>query len=296
MHISLRELAAFKAVCEVNQLTKAAKTLSLSTPAVSGAIRELEEKLETELFTRTNQGMVPNEAALELLPLAENTLHSAQEIEDLFKERKKGDAGILRIGTDITYGNYVLSRKLPAFKQEHPNVTLRLKVVPNEKVESLVLAGRLDIGFLENKPEDASLENFPCFEDRKCIVVSRTSPLCRIDLTEKDLSSALWFLYEEERLRSDALTWLKENNINAKNSIEMTTLGAIKRAVSTGQGAALLPYLAVKEEFDRGDFIEVTAKGSEASKKNKVYAVYLKKTSPRLRELFFKSCGIGPLK
>lgn len=82
------------------------------------------------------------------------------------------------------------------------------------------------------------------------------------------------------------------------NILTMNTMGAIKRAVQTGLGLAVMPLLSVSEEIRRGDLVELRKEVNPDHKKESsrcIYAIYKQEHLPALRELFFKECNISPL-
>lgn len=299
MRITLRQLQVFLCVCSQQNLSKAAAKLCVTASAASQALKELEKALNTKLFTRSAAGLVPSAAALSLLPHATLVVKKAEEIEEIFAAQKAGLAGSLVVGANRASGIYILSRRLPAFKQKFPAVDPSLFIEDNDVIESGVLENRFDVGFISRPPLDASLEFFACFRDDFVLVASPSSPLIAMDATEEDFSLATWVMDQEDTVRNAALRWLQSQGIAVSNMITMNMMGAIKRAVATGLGVAVLPYLSVKEEILRGDLVELRKdvnpdhhEAGPAQAARRIYVIYKPDHARPLRELFFKECGI----
>lgn len=298
MHITLRQLEIFLGIYSQRNLSKAAKKLCVSTSAASQSLKELERILGAELFERKSVGIVPTDAASALLPLATLVVKKSEEIEEIFAAREKGLAGKLVIGANRASGIYILSRRLPEFKCRFPSVDPILMIEDNEVVEAGVLSNRMDIGFISRPPVDSTLTYFPCFRDDFVLIASPKSPYISVEATTEDFCLATWVMDQEQTVSDAAKRWLLAQGITVSNVLTMNTMGAIKRAVQTGLGLAVMPLLSVSEEIRRGDLVELR-KEVNPDRKNEhlrsIYAIFKPDHLTALRELFFKQCGITPL-
>ncbi len=305
MRITLRQLQVFLAVHTLGNLSKAAQRLCVTSSAASQALKELEKALDTQLFTRSPSGLAPTDAAACLVPHATLVVKKAEEIEEMFAARRMGLAGALVVGANRASGIYILSRRLPLLKQKHPAIDPSLVIEDNDVVEQGVLENRFDVGFISRPPVNATLASFACFRDDFTLVASPKSPLISMEATAQDFCLATWILDQETGVREASLRWLKAQGITVSSALMMNTMGAIKRAVATGLGLAVLPYLSVKEEILRGDLVELRkdinpdragdGRGPGRDASRRIYAVFRPEHAPELRELFFKECGIRPL-
>ncbi|NKF51771.1 LysR family transcriptional regulator [Shewanella sp. WXL01] len=257
MKLTLKQLSIFKAIHQHGQISKAAKSLHLSVPAVSMALKELEGFLGCRLFERNSNGLTINDNGAVMLPYANEMLSKGSQIEQMFA---KGQtiSGSIKVGCSKTAGNYVLSRKIPQFKKRHPSVDIKLHIHHSIDVEKMVSERELDLGFVDAKPGLKNLAHEHWIEDRLCIVTSCDSPLVSENITPELLSQELWVMDETisvSRLRNIQL--LRSAKITINQELSMNTMGAIKRAIGTGIGVSVLPYIAVKEEIKRGELVEL---------------------------------------
>ena len=118
MKYTLRQLEIFLAVAESNNVSRAAQTLSLSQPAVSGALAELEQQFDIQLFDRVGKRLKLNEAGASLRAEAQGVMDRAIELEDHFREND--EVGRLNVGATLTIGNYLVSRCWPGFPHYTP--------------------------------------------------------------------------------------------------------------------------------------------------------------------------------
>lgn len=99
-------------------------------------------------------------------------------------------------------------------------------------------------------------------------------------------------------MRAEAAKWLAAQGITVLSFLTMNTMGAIKRAVATGMGLAVMPYLSVKEEIQRGDLVELRKDVNPdrlGQSPRVIYSIFKADHLAALRELFFKECDICPL-
>ncbi|WP_244859182.1 LysR family transcriptional regulator [Shewanella dokdonensis] len=87
MKVTLKQLLVFKTIYQEGQISKAAKQLHMSVPAVSMALKELESILESRLFERTGSGLLLNQQGELLLPYANEMLTTGEQLEQVFLPR-----------------------------------------------------------------------------------------------------------------------------------------------------------------------------------------------------------------
>ncbi|WP_028115847.1 LysR family transcriptional regulator [Ferrimonas senticii] len=292
MRVTLKQLTVFKAICEQGQISKAAKQLHLSVPAVSMSLKELETTLDTKLFVRGASGLTLNPAGQVALTYANTILQQVGELERSFAAQAIGHSGTLTIGANKTCGNYVLSRKLPHFKQYNPAINTRLRIGSSAAIEQLVLDNELDMAFIGTPPTQLGLSYQPWLSDRLCVVASPEHKLAKRIPNLDELSAATWVLDEEESAtRTESLLLLREMGVTVNDEMVMNTMGAIKRAVGTGLGLSVLPLLAVDAELERGDLREIQVGGYQAPARP-IYLIYKKERMAPLLERFLEHCGI----
>ncbi|WP_028112146.1 LysR family transcriptional regulator [Ferrimonas kyonanensis] len=292
MRITLKQLTVFKAICDGRQLSKAARQLHLSVPAVSMSLKELESSLGARLFERTASGLVITDSGTLVLTYANTVLNKVQQLEKLFKEQAQGIGGTLSIGANKTSGNYVLSKKLPHFKMLYPSVNTRLKILSSTAIEELVTQNELDLAFIGRPPKSKDLEFIRWRSDRLCVVAAPGHKLAHRPATAADLSAATWILDEEDSAtRIESLHLLKGLGVTVQDEIIMNTMGAIKRAVGTGLGLSVLPLLSVDAELERGELVEV-ATDTETQSRH-IYVIYKQANLTPLMDTFLDSCDVS---
>lgn len=143
---TVRQLRAFVAVYYTGHVTAAAELLSLTQPAVTVLLRELEEKLGVKLFDRTTRTLRRTEAAVEALAFAERVLSDLEALGASMTDLATVRRGRLRLACTSSLAQTILPLLMRQFFDLHPGVELQIdEVSPGDFSESL-LAERADIG------------------------------------------------------------------------------------------------------------------------------------------------------
>lgn len=150
---NLSQLSAFTCVARLGSFKKAGAELSLSTSAISHAIRTLEERLGVSLFNRTTRSVALTDAGHHLLGRIEPALRDVGDALAEMNDFRERPAGTLRINTSRGAGQLALMPVVPTLLALYPDISVEL--VDNEGMVDIVAEG-FDAGvrFLDAVPED----------------------------------------------------------------------------------------------------------------------------------------------
>jgi DNA-binding transcriptional LysR family regulator len=174
--MELRQLDAFVAVARAGSFTRAADQLGVVQPAVSQAVRRLEEELGLTLFERTSRRVTPTAAGAAFLPHAEAVLTRLAEARHAAAALAAGEAGAIRVAG--TGGALATLRRLQdALRQRHPDARLEVaRVQPKPKLQA-VLDGELDAALTRSAPRTPGLAFIELATEPSCAVVAVDHPL-----------------------------------------------------------------------------------------------------------------------
>ncbi|MHB0885632.1 MAG: LysR substrate-binding domain-containing protein [Bacillota bacterium] len=250
----MEQLQAFVTVARVKSFSKAAKLLHLSQPAVSAQVATVERRFGVRLFDRYSHGV-------ELTRAGHVVFDYAEKINDLVESMERevsaleADSEIV-IGASPTVGNYALPCTLWAFKQKYPACVLRLEIEATQAVQKKVLENVFDLGVIEGPAELAGLKAVPMQAERLVAVCAPGAWPGRESVSPEELAERGLLTHERgSGLREAIEACLNHVGIGfdrLKVAAEMSTTDAIKSAVESGFGAAILPVLAVQREVRRG--------------------------------------------
>lgn len=163
------------AVAKLGSFTKAAEELYVSQPALSQAIRRLEQELKAELFTREKNKVFLTPAGEVLMEEGQRMLEAEQSIRKRLQELEELDTGKLTIGGAPSYLRYY-SMVLTEFQAQHPRAQLILRDGFTQNLCADLLAGTLDIGLLA-EPVPAGIDHFPIFQEEIFLALPLDHPL-----------------------------------------------------------------------------------------------------------------------
>ena len=255
MSITLRQLEIFIAVAETAQVTKASKKLFVTQSAVSMALAELENQLGGSLFDRHGRSLLLNERGRYLLPLSKEIICQVGNVENVMTEKNDTLTGNINVVASTTIGDYILPYLIGAFKRMHPKVHINMLVHHTRYAESLVLEGKVDVGFVEGPVRNPDTVERLWFEDELVVIAGPTDPLAhkKVFDVETDFTNTRWIMREEG---SGTVAIFREKMVDYLDQIdvimEMGHPEAIKKAVESGVGLACLSSLAVCREVEHG--------------------------------------------
>lgn len=180
------KLQQLRYLCETaNQdmnLSKAAKNLHTSQPAISKQIQLLEQELGVDIFLRNGKRIVKITPPGQLIiQTAVRMLRDADNLKKIAQEFTNEASGTLTIATTHTQARYSLPPVIKRFTARYPKVKLILRQGNPTQIATLVSSGEADIGIateaLEQYPE---LVMLPCYQWNRCIIVPPKHPLLKL--------------------------------------------------------------------------------------------------------------------
>ena len=167
--MTLRHMRIFLEVCNNScNATKAAEAQHMTQPAVSLAIKELEQYYGTILFDRIGRRLQLTEAGMRLLEYAKRICASFDDMEQQL--RGWDTAGVLRVGASITIGSLFLPACVKRFQQRPAKTDIKVLVTSSDQLERRILSNDLDIAFIEGIPHAPVLTARPYMVDRLAVV------------------------------------------------------------------------------------------------------------------------------
>ncbi|KAI3605384.1 Transcriptional regulator, LysR family (plasmid) [Cupriavidus necator H850] len=239
---SVRQLRAFVAVYYMGNLSAAAAALSLTQPAVTVLIRELEEKLGVRLFDRTTRALRRTEAAAEAIVFAENALAELDALSSSMSELADARRGRIRIAATSTVAQTLLPKGIRRFRDDHPAVRVTVDdCAPGEFAER-ILGERVDfgVGTLENAVP--GLEERRFLDDYLCAVATSDCLDGEKPLAWKQLAACPVIMVKPGYgIRQSIDRAAQEAEVELQVAFEVSLLTTALAMAASGLGVALLP-------------------------------------------------------
>jgi DNA-binding transcriptional LysR family regulator len=261
--ITLRQLRTFKTVADLASFSAAAQRLKLSQPSISYQVKELEETLGLPLLDRLGKRVRLTEAGDVLYGYARRMLDVLDEANVAIEEMRGIKRGTLRVGASTTVGIYILPAALGAFKKEHPGLVISLEIGTRARVQEQVLNSELDLAVVGPALKDPELAVIPFLSDELVVVAPSGHPLAgKRGLTLKQLAGEPFVMREQ----ASGSRWSLEKAARKAGAklvvaMELGSNGAIKHAVESGLGLAVVSRYACALEFSTKRLVELDVRG-----------------------------------
>jgi len=261
--VTLRQLRTFKTVADLNSFSLAAQQLRLSQPSISYQVKELEEAIGLPLLDRLGRRVHLTEAGSVLYAYARRTLDVLDEASLELEEMRGIKRGNLRVGASTTVGIYLLPAALGAFKKLHPGLVISLEIGTRARVQEQVLHNELDLAVVGPALKNPELTVIPFISDELVVVAPAGHPLAtRRGLTLKDLAGQPFVMREA----ASGSRWSLEKaarkaGVKLQVGMELGSNGAIKHAVESGLGLAVISRYACTLELSSGRLVELGVRG-----------------------------------
>lgn len=248
-NITLKQLRAFVAVAKTQSFTEACARVHLSQPALSIAIKNLEEEVGGELLARTTRTLALTPEGEEFLPVAERMLLGWDgALEDL-QQRFALKRGRIVVAAMPSFANSLLPPLLKAFRDQYPQIAVTIQDVVAENVVDMVREGRVEIGFSFDPGETEDLSFTPLFDDRFVAVVPKDHSLAEQQVIhwQQLLQDDFISLQKPSSMRALLEQRLAEQDMLLQPEFETHQLVTIGRMVASGLGVAAVPSVCIQQ-------------------------------------------------
>ncbi len=256
MKLTLRQLEIFACIARTQNVSRAADQLAMSQSAASNALVELERQFDNPLFDRIGKSLHLNATGQGLLPLVDELLGQAREIESYLDG---GRLAPLNVGATLTIGNYLGTLVVADYMRQHPESQVRLLVANTQTIIERLLQFDCDIGLIEGEVSHPELQVESWLEDELVIFCSPSHELAIAGSADSaTLARQPWILREPgsgTRQQFDRSVAPALGRYPLRLELEHTE--AIKRAVESGLGIGCLSRLALREALRRGSLVEI---------------------------------------
>lgn len=261
MNQNLSAYRIFYTVANAGNISKAAKELYISQPAISKSIQKLEDGIGCKLFLRSSRGVTLTEEgellysyvknAFETLTLGEEKLHRSIEL----------GVGHLKIGVSSTLCKYLLLPYLKEFIKRHPHISISITCQSTNDTLKLLEENKIDIGLI-GKPDNTKNIQFDYLEEIEDIFVATKDYLRNLKMrgvTKSHIlqNSTLMLLDKHNMTRQYIDDYLQINHIHVQDSIDISDMDLLIEFAKIGVGVACVIKSFVTSELAEGTLIEI---------------------------------------
>jgi LysR family transcriptional regulator, hydrogen peroxide-inducible genes activator len=283
--ITLRQLRYLSALAKHGHFGRAAEACSVTQPALSMQIRDLERTLGVALVERRPGDVMLTDVGREIARRGEDVLAASRDLVDFARHRSGLLTGRLTLGVIPSLAPYLLPRILPGLQTRFPELRLELRETQTRQLIEDIKSGALDAAMLALPVGEPDIDTLTLFEDLFLLAVPTTDPreeTVRVAVEDID-QSRLILLEDGHCLRDQALAFCAtaargRTANNGGTVFGASSLTTVMQMVASGYGVTLIPQIAadVERRDDRVKFLRL-----ENPQPGRSIGLAFRRTSPR---------------
>jgi DNA-binding transcriptional LysR family regulator len=248
--MELTPLRYFIAIAAAGHMTRAARSLGVTQPALSAMLRKLEAEVGAELLQRTGRGVQVTEAGRAFLTHAQDAVRRADAAVRAVREVMGLERGSIRVGGGATAVTYLLPPVVSAVRRRHPGLRFYVREAGSRAVAAAVLADELDLGIVTLPiPQAGELVETPLVEDELRLIVPPGHALAgRRQFRWKDLEGQPVVGFEAgAAVRAVLDRAAAAEGVTLNIVMELRSIESIRQMVAAGVGVGFVSRFALPE-------------------------------------------------
>lgn len=285
--MTLKHLRIFVMVYQESSVTKAAERLSITQPAASLAIKELEQYYEIKLFERYGRSIRSTEAGKELYEYASRLVGLYEEMDYEIKNWNK--MGKLRIGSSISIGVCLMPEYMKKFSKLFPDANIGVTIDSSDVIEKMILENKLDFALIEGNIHSNKIIKTKFLNDELLPICGRFHAFAqkKDPVTITELKSQKFLLREP----NSGTRELVESTFAMKDFYvhpiwESTSTAALLNGVIAEIGISILPKRMLEEQIRHHQVIPFQIEGIDFKRQYSIIYHENKYISPLMQEFF----------
>jgi len=258
--LKLRQLRIVAAVARQGSLLKASQTLGLTQPAVTKALREVEELLELRLFDRHARGVTANAYGQVLAEAGQRVLDMLRDAETAFDQIEGRAGGSVAIGALPTAAAGIMPQVVHRLRVEAPDIAINVIEGRTDELMSALALGDIDLVVGRLYPprrDDTQFVRLALYEEPMALIVGAQHPLATASLVDAaslapfDLSlPAASF-----RIREETEAFLVTYGLTLKLGATTTSLMLLRELLLSTTLVTAMPALMLGGDLARGTLV-----------------------------------------
>ena len=250
--MTLTELQYIVVVAQERHFGRAAERVFVTQPALSLAIKKLEEELGTTIFERRQSQITLTPLGEQLVHQAQRVLEEADQLKILAVQGKDQLAGLLRFGVIATVGPYILPDLIPALSKRAPAMPLEIEESLTANLTAMLKNGKLDVIMVALPFDEPGILTQALYDEPFKAVVPvghRWERKKQLDARELEGEKVL-LLHAGHCFRQQVLDSCPELSRSDAEGIQGNSLETIRQMVASGLGITVLPCSALTKKHD----------------------------------------------
>jgi LysR family transcriptional regulator, hydrogen peroxide-inducible genes activator len=247
---TLRQLEYLVALADLRHFGRAAQTCHVSQPSLSQQLRALEQRLGILLVERNQTSIELTPIGREMAERAKSVLVAVQDMREVARRAKEGNAGTIRLGVTPTLGPYIMSDVISALHRDQPGLRLYIREgIPDDQALELA-RGQLDMLLGPMPIAGGTLTIEPLFRERLRLVAAPDHPLAKTWVVPKANLQGVGVLslHSAHHLHRQVAAEAINLGMILLRDYEGTSLDSLRQMTATGLALTILPDLYIRSE------------------------------------------------
>lgn len=264
MNQNLASYRIFYAVANTGNISRAAKELYISQPAISKSIQKLEDSIGVKLFHRSSRGVTLTSEGELLYAHVKSAFEVLTLGEDKLRRSIALGMGHLTIGVSSTLCKYILLPYLKDFIKKYPHINISIACHSTNHTLKLLEDGKLDIGLI-GKPDNLKNIDFYSLREIEDIFIATRDYLQNLRIRgvnrHQILQNATLMLLDKENMTRQYIdNYFQDNHILIQDIIEVSNMDLLIEMVKIGLGVGCVIRDFVKTELQSNTLVEIPLK------------------------------------
>lgn len=266
--MDINQLEVLIAVAREKSFSRAADVLGRTQPAVSQAVRRLEQEIGEKLFDRSSKDGTLTAAGELLVDYARQMMNLRHAANTALREMRNLQNGKVTISANEHTVFYLLPL-IEEFRRRHPAIKIEVQRGVASRIPEQITAREVELGVISFKPNDASLRSVSVLNDELLLIVAPGHRLAgSASVSIRELAEETFIAHNAPSpYRKRVIETFDKYDTRLNISVELPSLEAIKRLVEAGVGVALVPKLTAKSEIASGQLAGLSVKEMKLERK-----------------------------
>jgi len=248
--MTLSELRFVVAVAKERNFRRAADKCYVSQPALSLAIKKLEEDLGVQIFERSRTDINPTPIGEKIIEQAIKAIEEVNYIREIAQQGNNQLGGVFRLGLIYSVGPYLLPELIPILRQSAPEMPLDIEENLTVQLEAQLKNGVIDAAVVALPFEVAGINTLPLYDEQYLVMVPVSHPWAdRASVNADELADENVLLLNSGHCYSHQVLQACPDLSRKGQVLQGNSLETIRNMVASNLGITVLPCSAATERY-----------------------------------------------
>ncbi|ACT47061.1 hydrogen peroxide-inducible genes activator [Methylotenera mobilis] len=248
--MTLSELRFVVAVAKERNFRRAADKCYVSQPALSLAIKKLEEDLGVQIFERSRTDINPTPIGEKIIEQAIKAIEEVNYIREIAQQGNNQLGGVFRLGLIYSVGPYLLPELIPILRQSAPEMPLDIEENLTVQLEAQLKNGVIDAAVVALPFEVAGINTLPLYDEQYLVMVPVSHPWAdRASVNADELADENVLLLNSGHCYSHQVLQACPDLSRKGQVLQGNSLETIRNMVASNLGITVLSCSAATDRY-----------------------------------------------